>query len=173
MKKFSHHGLLLSGGFDPLHVGHVRLIVAAKNLNGEVTIALNSDAWLERKKGYVFMPWAERAEILRALHVRVVAVDDADGTVCEALDRLRPKFFGNGGDRASADPREHAVCLRLNIEELFGLGGGKAQSSSALVSGPFKRITGMESGIGKVALAQQLFGRRAQDLLPYLNKMED
>ena len=121
--------VLVSGGFDPLHVGHVRLIADAARY-GEVVVALNSDAWLKRKKGYVFMPWAERREILRALHVRVVPVDDASGTVCEALERIHPVYFGNGGDRTIGEAREHAVCLRLGIEELFGLGGKKVQSSS-------------------------------------------
>lgn len=125
--------IMLSGGFDPLHVGHVRMILAAKNFRSEVVIALNSDEWLLRKKGYCFMEWSERAEILRALHARVVHVDDFDGTVCEALRRVAPAYFGNGGDRANSDPKEHAVCEELGIKEIFGLGGGKVQSSSELV----------------------------------------
>jgi cytidyltransferase-like protein len=126
--------ILLSGGMDPLHVGHVRMIESAHSY-GRVVIALNSDEWLMRKKGYAFMPWKERAEILRALrHVSgVERVDDADGTVCEALERLQPAVFGNGGDRTSANPLEHEVCLRLRIKELFGLGGAKVRSSSTLV----------------------------------------
>jgi D-beta-D-heptose 7-phosphate kinase/D-beta-D-heptose 1-phosphate adenosyltransferase len=126
--------LLLSGGMDPLHVGHVRLILAAKVYRSEVVIALNSDEWLLQKKGFVFMPWDERAEILRALHVRVTHVDDRDGTVCEALERVRPYYFGNGGDRTVPNPYEHLVCERLGIIELFGLGGRKVQSSSELVA---------------------------------------
>lgn len=125
--------ILLSGGFDPIHVGHWRMIRAAKEIRSRVIIALNSDAWLIRKKGYVFMPWEDRAELLRAYHVHVVKVDDRDGTVCEALERLRPLYFGNGGDRTAANPAEHEVCVRLGIQELFGLGGGKVRSSSELV----------------------------------------
>lgn len=132
------HRILLSGGFDPLHVGHVRMIHAAKRIHSRVVIALNSDEWLCWKKGFVFMPWEERAEILRALHVEVAHVNDHDGTICEALERLQPGYFGNGGDRTSAEPREHATCVKLGIEEVFGLGGGKIQSSSELVEHTLK-----------------------------------
>jgi len=129
---------MLSGGFDPLHVGHVRMIIAAKAYRAHVLIALNSDEWLERKKGFVFMPWKERAEILRAMHVSCVRVKDSDGTVCEALELFRPVYFGNGGDRTKANPDEHKVCKRFGIIEVFGLGGGKVQSSSALVDHTLK-----------------------------------
>lgn len=126
-------GIMLSGGFDPVHVGHVRMIQAAKAYRSEVLIALNSDEWLMWKKGYAFMPWDERAEILRAFHVKVCHVNDHDGTVCEALERVRPLYFGNGGDRTTGNLLEHELCARLGIEEVFGLGGGKIQSSSDLV----------------------------------------
>jgi cytidyltransferase-like protein len=129
--------ILLSGGFDPLHVGHVRMILAAKAIRSNVTIALNSDDWLIRKKGFAFMPWKERAEILRALHVCVVQVDDRDGTVCEALERLQPSYFANGGDRTTPNEKEHETCRRLGIKEVFGVGGGKVQSSSELVRGHY------------------------------------
>lgn len=126
--------ILLSGGFDPLHIGHVRMILAAKTISAQVVIALNSDLWLERKKGFVFMAWEERAEILRAMHVRVTRVDDRDGTVCEALRRVNPHWFGNGGDRTFGNPKEHEVCEEFGIREVFGLGGGKIQSSSGLTA---------------------------------------
>ena len=58
--------IMLSGGFDPIHIGHVRMILAAAEL-GDVIIAVNSDDWLMRKKGYIFMPWEERVEIIRAI----------------------------------------------------------------------------------------------------------
>lgn len=126
--------ILLSGGFDPLHRGHVLMIRAALTY-GPIWIALNSDDWMMRKKGYVFMPWEDREPIMGALEgvVSVFKFDDADGTVCEALERTRPNYFGNGGDRTTANPKEHEVCVRLGIKEVFGLGGGKVQSSSELV----------------------------------------
>jgi len=134
-KDYGVERIALSGGFDPLHVGHLRMIKDAAKY-GRVIIILNSDEWLMRKKGYVFMPWEERKEILMGLadvH-GVMAVDDSDGTVCEALRRIDPNFFGNGGDRTDKNTPEKELCERLNITMLWGLGGGKAQSSSELVA---------------------------------------
>lgn len=126
--------ILLSGGFDPIHVGHVRMILAAAKF-GEVIVVANSDDWLMRKKGYIFMPWEERAEIIRSINgvKEVTPVDDTDGTVCEALTRLRPTMFGNGGDRTNKNTPEKALCKELGIKMVWRLGGGKVQSSSDLV----------------------------------------
>ena len=101
-----------------------------------VIIALNSDAWLIRKKGYAFMPWEERKEILLGLSAvdDVVEVDDTDGTVCEVLRRLQPEYFGNGGDRKNNNTPEIDVCKELGIELVWNLGGEKIQSSSELVA---------------------------------------
>lgn len=126
--------VMVSGGFDPLHVGHLRMIQAAAEM-GQVVVALNSDDWLRRKKGYVFMPWGDRAEILKGLAgvADVTPVNDADGTVCEALRRVRPDLFANGGDRLFGNPKESAVCIDLGIKQAFGVGGGKIRSSSELL----------------------------------------
>ena len=126
--------IVLSGGFDPIHVGHVRMIKAAAEY-GNVIVVANSDDWLMRKKGYIFMPWEERAEIILALDGvhDVVEVDDSDGTVCEVLERLKPDMFGNGGDRTNKNTPEMAVCKEHGIEMIWSLGGDKVQSSSDLV----------------------------------------
>ena len=125
---------MVSGGFSIIHIGHVRLIQSAAEF-GEVIVALNSDEWLSRKKSSPQVPWAERAEVLLSLqHVDyVVRVEDIDGTVCEALERITPTYFANGGDRTAADPREHAICERLRIVELFGIGGEKLRSSREFI----------------------------------------
>ena len=127
--------VMVSGGFDPIHVGHVRMILEAAE-HGEVIVVANSDDWLMRKKGYVFMPWEERAEIICSIRgvVEVVEVDDSDGTVCEAIDHHRPDIFANGGDRKSDNTPEVSLCRKLGIEMMWGTGGGKIQSSSDLVS---------------------------------------
>ena len=124
----------VSGGFDPVHVGHVRMILEAAEV-GDVIVIANSDEWLMRKKGYVFMPWEERAEILASIKgvLKVVPVDDSDGTVCEALRREKPTFFANGGDRKTDNTPEMDVCSELGIGLLWEVGGGKIQSSSELV----------------------------------------
>lgn len=122
---------MISGGYDPPHIGHIRLIKEASNY-GKVIVALNSDEWLTRKKGKPFMNWKERAEMLEQIKgiARVVYVDDRDGTVCDALLRLQPDFFANGGDRTVPNPLEDEVCRKLRITQLFGIGGGKIRSSS-------------------------------------------
>ena len=126
--------VMVSGGFDPIHVGHVRMIQEAAK-HGDVIVVANSDAWLERKKGYVFMPWEERAEIILSMRgvLDVLPVDDSDGTVCDALRRYNPGYFANGGDRKQNNTPEMDVCEELGIKMLWEVGGGKIQSSSDLV----------------------------------------
>jgi len=124
----------VSGGFDPMHKGHVRMIRAASAFGGVIVIA-NSDEWLMRKKGYVFMPWEERAEILDSIKgvVAVVKAKDDDDTVCETLRNLQPDAFANGGDRKGNNVPEVALCDELGIKMLWNVGGDKIQSSSWLV----------------------------------------
>ena len=125
----------VSGGFDPLHIGHLRLMKEAAEY-GNLIVIVNSDDWLMRKKGYIFMPFDERCEILQGLGCvgETSFVDDADGTVCEALKRLRPTYFANGGDRKNTNTPEMALCQELGIELLWQIGGFKIQSSSELVT---------------------------------------
>lgn len=125
----------VSGGFDPVHKGHVQMIEEAST-HGPVLVIINSDAWLMRKKGYVFMPWKERAYIMGNIKgvAIVTAVDDSDGSVCEALKRHKPAYFANGGDRYETNTPEMEVCDELGIEMLWNIGGEKIQSSSSLVS---------------------------------------
>ena len=116
--------VFVSGGMDPVHCGHIRMINDAARA-GRVVVVLNSDEWLVRKKGYAFMPWHERKEILMNLRnvYDVVAVDDSDGTVCEALRAHLPDFFANGGDRGKNNTPEQDVCDELGIKMLWGVGG--------------------------------------------------
>lgn len=126
--------VMVSGGFDPVHAGHIRMIRHAAEF-GDVIVIANSDDWLFRKKGFVFMEWERRVEILNAIKgvVLVDSVDDSDGTVCEAIRRLKPTFFANGGDRGKTNTPEQSVCEELNIKLLWGIGGEeKVDSSSEL-----------------------------------------
>ena len=124
----------VSGGFDPIHQGHVRLIQGATEY-GDVVVILNSDDWLVRKKGYCVMPWEHRAEILEAIRgvVRVERVDDTDDTVCEALLRIHQNIFVNGGDRGPSNTPEMEICEDLGILTVFNVGGEKVASSSEIV----------------------------------------
>ncbi len=127
--------IAISGGFDPVHIGHLNMIKDASQ-HGDVIVILNSDDWLEQKKGYVFMPFEERKSILEAfsdVH-HVIEVDDSDGTVCDALDKLRPCYFANGGDRISDNVPEVKFCKRYGIGLKWNIGGNKIQSSSELVT---------------------------------------
>ncbi len=127
--------VMVSGGFDPVHIGHIRMILEASK-HGNVIVVANSDEWLFRKKGFVFMEFEQRAEILASIKgvIKVSGVDDSDGTVCEAITRLKPDYFANGGDRKKHNTPEQAVCDDLGVEMLWGVGGeDKANSSSDLV----------------------------------------
>lgn len=127
--------ICVSGGFDPVHVGHLRMMQEAAN-HGRLVVIVNSDEWLMRKKGYVFMPFAERCELLQGFECvsETIAVDDSDDSVCDALKRLKPDYFANGGDRKNTNTPEVALCEQLGIKLLWNVGGGKVQSSSDLVS---------------------------------------
>lgn len=121
----------LSGAFDVLHPGHIRMIKGAENF-GKVVIILNSDEWVRRNKGFLLMPWQDRKEILMSVHGvhAVERVDDTDDTVCEALVRLRPNIFGNGGGRTHYNTPERKLCNELGIACVWGIGGGERDKYS-------------------------------------------
>jgi len=127
----------VAGGFDPLHVGHLRHIKAAKELGDQLTVILNSDDDMIRKKGYCFMPLSERMEIVGSLRFvdQVLACLDNDGTVTRTLKWLKPDIFAKGGDRRPDNmPRsELEVCKQIGCQIIYGVGGGKVESSSNLV----------------------------------------
>jgi D-beta-D-heptose 7-phosphate kinase/D-beta-D-heptose 1-phosphate adenosyltransferase len=128
--------IAVSGGFDPVHIGHIRMIRDAARY-GDVMVIINSDEWLMRKKGYVFMPYKERAEIMGNIKgvTLVTSVDDSDDTVCAALSRHKPDAFANGGDRKDKNTPEMDLCDHIGIQLMWAIGGSaKPQSSSWLVN---------------------------------------
>jgi len=136
----------VSGGLDPLHVGHVRLFESAKKLGDELVVILNNDNWLRKKKEYVFMPQRERKKIIEALASvdRVVLTahkrNAQDMSVCAELEKIKPDIFANGGDRTKKNIPEIAVCKKIGCKMIFGVGkGGKVQSSSWLLEKYIKR----------------------------------
>jgi D-beta-D-heptose 7-phosphate kinase/D-beta-D-heptose 1-phosphate adenosyltransferase len=133
--------ICLSGAFDPLHVGHVRLIKAA-TFFGKVVIILNSDKWTFEQKGYSLMPFEQRKEILLSLKDvhSVSSVDDSDGTVCKALLEIKPNIFGNGGSRGKKNTPERKLCLEHGIKMVYGLGGGEKEQISLDIKEKIKNI---------------------------------
>ena len=128
--------VVVSGGFDPAHSGHVLMCNSAKTLGNYLIVGVNSDAWLVRKKGQAFMPWNERAAIIGNLKAvdEVMAFDDTDGTAIDLLEQVKAKYpdhpiiFANGGDRTAVNIPEMSV---KDIIFKFGVGGeNKANSSS-------------------------------------------
>lgn len=127
----------VSGGFDPVHIGHIRYLKEAKKLGDKLLVILNSDDFLIRKKGKPFMVFAERKEILEAIRWvdEVVPSVDNDQTVCQSLRCYQPDIFAKGGDRTMSNIPEKDTCTELGIKMVFGVGGAKIQSSSWLIEG--------------------------------------
>jgi D-beta-D-heptose 7-phosphate kinase/D-beta-D-heptose 1-phosphate adenosyltransferase len=124
-----------SGGFDPLHIGHIRCFKEAKALGDWLIVVLNSDRFLIQKKGFVFMPFKERKELIASIKYvdEVVNCIDKDQSVCETLTKIRPAVFAKGGDRTLENIPEAKICQRLGIKMIFNVGGKKVQSSSWLL----------------------------------------
>ena len=116
--------VMVSGGFDPVHVGHIRMIREAAKY-GDVIVIANSDEWLHREKGFNFMEFNSRYEILNSLKgvILVDSVNDSDGTVCDAIRRHKPTYFANGGDRRKDNTPEVMLCKELGVKLLWGIGG--------------------------------------------------
>jgi cytidyltransferase-like protein len=136
----------VSGGFDPIHIGHVRMFERAKALGDELVVILNNDNWLKKKKGFSFMPEKERKEVIEALRSvdRVVITkhkpNDPDTSVSRELRAIKPDIFANGGDRKFDNIPEVAVCKAIGCDMVFNIGkGGKIQSSSWLLAKHFER----------------------------------
>ncbi len=137
----------VSGGFDPIHIGHVRMFQEAKKLGDELVVILNNDNWLKAKKGFVFMPQEERKEVIKSIGCVDAVVftghedNPTDMSVCMSLLDLKPNVFANGGDRFSDNIPEVAVCNSINCQMIFNIGyGGKVQSSSWLLDKHLKDL---------------------------------
>ena len=114
--------VLVSGGFDPIHSGHIKLIREASQY-GKVVVLLNSDKWLQNKKGKEFLPFYEREIIMKELKnvIDVLGFDDSDKTCIDGLRIARKKYikenimFANGGDRNDKTTPESVFCEENNI----------------------------------------------------------
>jgi len=132
--------VLVTGGFDPLHSGHIAYFKAAKTLGDILIVGLNSDEWLQRKKGRAFMPWNERLCIVNNLSMidEVYTFNDEDGSAKHFIQQVRAHYpdskliFANGGDRTKDNIPEMDV-VDSNIEFVFGVGGEDKKNSSSWI----------------------------------------
>jgi cytidyltransferase-like protein len=131
--------IVVSGGFDPIHSGHIAYFKSAKNHGDKLIVALNSDSWLEKKKGKFFMPFDERKSIVEAIKYvdEVISFEDDDkGSCINALEAIKKSYpdeeiyFANGGDRDGKNIPEMSV---LDIKFLFSVGGGDKKNSSSWI----------------------------------------
>jgi cytidyltransferase-like protein len=153
-----HKIIILSGGFAPIHFAHIRMMKAAKEMGAYVIVGVNSDNWLERKKGQPsFMSFEERCEIVSSMRYvdEVKGFNDEDNTACALIQDVYNKYkdsnitiyFGNGGDRLIGNTPELDLCINEldgKVKMLWELGGIKLQSSSDLlgnwIDGYLKKI---------------------------------
>ncbi len=125
----------VSGAFDPIHVGHIRYIREAAKLGDRLVVILNGDDFLLRKKGFVFMPFEERKEVMENIRGvdEVIASVDEDQTVRKTLKLVKPDIFAKGGDRTGAEKiPEAATCRRIGCKLVMNVGGSKIRSNSEL-----------------------------------------
>lgn len=143
--------VVISGGFDPLHIGHVELMKEAKALGDKLVVIVNNDNWIKNKKGVPFMDEKERKVIIEAIRYvdEVVLTEHPENpegpeamSVSKLLEKIKPDIFANGGDRDeknAIDPNSSLyydiqTCQRLGIQMVYNVGkSGKIQSSSWLI----------------------------------------
>lgn len=154
-KKKKKITVMVSGGFDPIHIGHVRLFQEAKKLGDKLVVVINNDHWKKQKRKHVFMPDKERKEIIEAFTgVDKVVIsghsrNPKDMSVSKELFKIKPDIFANGGDRNEKDAKnpksslykDVETCKKLGIKMVFNVGhGGKVRSSSDLLKEYTKKI---------------------------------
>jgi D-beta-D-heptose 7-phosphate kinase/D-beta-D-heptose 1-phosphate adenosyltransferase len=130
--------VLVTGGFDPIHSGHISYINAAKNLGDILVVGVNSDDWLRRKKGQEFMPSSERIDIIQNLKAvnHCILFDDTENHAIEAIRNVKLMYpgdhiiFANGGDRTKDNIPE---MIEPDVEFVFGVGGGDKKNSSSWI----------------------------------------
>lgn len=134
---------IVSGGFDPIHEGHIAMIVESAKQSDGVIVLANSDEWLCRKKGKNFYTFNTRRIILENIKgvIDVLDFDDSDNSACDGIRKARQKYpdahlvFANGGDRTKENIPEMPTCAECGVDIAFGVGGDtKANSSSWILN---------------------------------------
>ena len=139
-EKIMDNIVIVSGGFDPVHSGHIKLIEEASRF-GNIVVLLNSDKWLENKKGKAFLPFEERKIIMNALKnvIDVIVCGEFDNTCTDGIKKVIKKYpnhkikFANGGDRNDNSTPESLFCKNNGIETLWGIGGENKSNSSSWI----------------------------------------
>ncbi len=143
--------VLVTGGFDPIHSGHISYLKEASKLGSKLIVGLNSDEWLVRKKGNYFLPFKERATILKSIKYvnKVISFDDTDDTANKLIGLARTfgkgkVIFANGGDRERNNvPEIDTWGSNPQVEFVFGVGGNKTNSSSDILNNYVQNINDM------------------------------
>mgnify|MGYP001338555935 CR=1 FL=1 len=133
--------VLVTGGFDPLHSGHIAYFKEAKKLGDKLIVGVNTDEWLVRKKGRSFMPFHERVGIIKELSMvdKVISFNDSDDTACQAIFHTMctnsgKVIFANGGDRTNTNiPEMKIYGDHSSVELVFGVGGENKMNSSSWI----------------------------------------
>lgn len=161
--------VVASGYFDPLHIGHIEYLNAAKSLGKKLIVIVNSDKAAIKKKGYFFMPQEERIKIINELKCvdQVLPAIDTDNTIAKTLEVIKPDIFAKGGDRdiSNIPIEEINICKRYNIKIISGL-GEKIASSSEIINKNFYLI-----GRNKLQIIEGDFTKLRPMLINILNKI--
>ena len=173
--------VLVTGGFDPLHSGHIAYFKAARELGDHLIVGVNSDEWLTRKKGRPFMPLEERAAIIKELACvdEVIAFNDDDDSACNAIMQVLSTkgsswsvVFANGGDRVNTNTPEYNVYGKhANVEFKFKVGGSNKANSSSWILDEWKtQKTERDWGYWRVLDHKPEKGYKVKELVIYPGK---
>ena len=168
--------VLVTGGFDPLHSGHIAYFKAARELGNRLVVGLNSDEWLTRKKGRPFMSFDERAAIIKELACvdDVIGFDDSDGSASNAIGFILATttdhvVFANGGDRTNTNSPEIATYKNYpSVEFVFGVGGEDKKNSSSWILKEWSQPT-TERAWGTYTVLDKKAGWQVKELAFYPN----
>jgi len=168
--------ILVTGGFDPVHSGHIEYFKEARKLGDKLVVGLNSDEWLTRKKGRPFMPFSERASIIQELSCvdQVLGFNDNDDTACNAIFQLLSTrsnewklTFANGGDRTNTTTPEYTMYGdHPNVEFAFGVGGKNKKNSSSWILKNWSQPT-PERAWGRYTVLDKKDGWQVKELTFY------
>lgn len=160
--------VLVTGGFDPVHSGHIEYFKAARQLGNLLVVGINSDAWLASKKGRAFMPASERRVIIENLYQvhKVIEFNDNDGTAIDAIKLVKEMYprstvvFANGGDRTKDNIPE---MIFDDVEFVFGVGGEDKKNSSSWILQEWKSPKTLRSW-GYYRVLHEVDGTKVKEL---------